>query len=53
MIWEWLLRAQKALPLLLTLCGEDGASLKTVAGSSLRQELEEGRVKGLNASGGH
>lgn len=33
--------------------GRMAASLKTVAGSSVRQELEEGPLKGLNASGGH
>lgn len=46
------MRAQKSLPLLLTLVGRMAAFLETVAGSSVRQELEKGPLKGLKASGG-
>lgn len=49
MIWGWLLRAGKALLLLLPLwLWRMAASWETVNGSSVRQELEEG----LKASGG-
>lgn len=41
MIWEWLLRAQKALPRPLTLVGRLAASLETVVRSSVRQELKK------------
>lgn len=53
MIWGWLLRAGKAQLLLLPLwLWRMAASSEIVNGSSVRQELEEGPLKGLKASGG-